>query len=539
MNVVRLIAEAFAPYLPDPVVRRSSHADYQIDSVLAQARALGRPPREMAREIIDQIHLPWATCVVAGPGFINITLADSLLEAAPTLPAKPPRQVVTIDYSAPNVAKEMHVGHLRSTVIGDAAARLLEWLGHEVHRMNHLGDWGTPFGMLIEHLLDIGETASDLSAGDLNGFYRAARLKFDAEPAFKERARSRVVALQSGDAETRRLWQVLVAESEKYFLAVYDRLGVTLTPQDFRGESSYNDDLLPVLTELTSKGLIVDSDGAKCAFVPGYTAPLIVRKRDGGFGYAATDLASVKYRAALADRLIHVVGSEQRQHFQQVFAVARAAGWLRTDPEYLGFGLVLGHDGKKLASRGGTAVKLSDLLDQAVDRALLIVREKNPALDEATQAEVARAVGIGAVKYADLSTGRGHDYVFDWDRMLATTGNTAAYLQYTVARINSILRNASRTGGDVHIGHPAERALALELHGFTPVIETIAESLEFQKLTAYLFHLAGTFSTFYDRCPVLTSPEPVLGSRIALCERTRDTLTLGLNLLGIEAPERM
>jgi arginyl-tRNA synthetase len=449
---------------------------------------------------------------------------------------------VTIDYSAPNVAKEMHVGHLRSTVIGDAAARLLAWLGHDVRRMNHLGDWGTPFGMLIEHLLDIGEAeaAHELSVGDLNDFYRAARVKFDTDPSFKHRARARVVALQGGDETTRRLWQVLVAESEKYFLAVYDRLGVTLTAADFQGESSYNDGLQPVVDELTAKGLIVQSDGAQCAFVPGYSSPLIVRKSDGGFGYAATDLASVKFRSGFADRMIYVAGSEQRQHFQQVFAVARDAGWLRADPEFMGFGMVLGPDGKKLASRGGKAVKLSELLDEAVARALAVVRKKNPALDEATQARVARAVGIGAVKYADLSTGRANDYVFDWDRMLATNGDTAAYLQYTCARIHSIFRKSTTAAsGMIPVGHPAERALAVELLGFVPVIEEVAARLEFQKLTAYLFGLAGKFTAFYNSCRVLDSDSPMREDRLELCDRTRQILVLGLGFLGIEAPERM
>lgn len=537
MNVERKIAAAFAPYLPDPVVVRRSHrADYQIDSALRSS-----DPRACAQEAVRKADLPIGRAEVSGPGFINITLLAEVLESPPLPVDRPPRQVVTIDYSSPNVAKEMHVGHLRSTVIGDAAARVLEFLGHDVRRMNHLGDWGTPFGMLIEHLLDIGETeaAHELSVGDLNDFYRAARVKFDDDPSFKERARRRVVALQSGDAATRRLWRVLVTESERYFLAVYDRLGVMLTAADFRGESSYNDSLPSVLSSLEEAGLIEDSEGAKCAFVPGYAAPLIVRKSDGGFGYAATDLAAVRLRAALADRIVYVVGSEQRQHFEQVFAVAREAGWLSTEPEFLGFGMVLGKDGKKLASRSGETVKLSELLDEAVARALVLVRQKNPSLDAATQAHVARAVGIGAVKYADLSTGRQRDYVFDWDRMLATNGDTATYLQYTLARIHSILREAPRPSGNVHIGHSAERALALELLGFVPVVEDVGSSLEFQKLTTYLFGLAKTFSGFYDQCPVLKSEEPVRGSRLELCVRTRDVLTVGLRLLGIEAPEQM
>jgi arginyl-tRNA synthetase len=544
MTIERLIAEAFAPVLPNPVIRRSTHADYQIDSVLTHARTLKRDPREVAAEVLRRVELPFATAHVAGPGFLNITLSKEILQSFSWVPGKPPPRLVTIDYSAPNVAKEMHVGHLRSTVIGDAAARLLAWLGHDVHRMNHVGDWGTPFGMLIEHLLDIGETeaAHELSVGDLNAFYRAARVKFDADPSFKQRARARVVALQGGDETTRRLWQVLVAESEKYFLAVYDRLGVTLTAADFRGESSYNDSLVPVLNVLTAQGLIADSDGARCAFVPGYASPLIVRKSDGGFGYAATDLASIRYRARdlRADRMLYIVGSPQRQHFEQVFAVARRAGWLRAEPEFIGFGSVLGEDGKMLRSRAGEAVKLSDLLDEAVARALMLVRQKNPSLDTRIQGEVARAVGIGAVKYADLSTGRNKDYVFAWDRMLATEGDTAAYLQYTCARIHSIFRRSSlAASGTIPVDHPAERALALELLGFAPVVEAVASSLEFQKLTGYLYRLAGTFTAFYERCPVLASPDPLRGERLALCARTRDVLTLGLNLLGIESPERM
>jgi arginyl-tRNA synthetase len=544
MTIEKLIAEAFAPALPDPVIRRSAHADYQIDSVLAHARALRRDPREVAAEVLRRVELPFATAAVAGPGFINITLTKEILQSFGWVPRKQPPQLVTIDYSAPNVAKEMHVGHLRSTVIGDAAARLLTWLGHDVHRMNHVGDWGTPFGMLIEHLLDVGETeaAHELSVGDLNSFYRAARVKFDADSSFKQRARARVVALQGGDVTTRRLWEVLVAESEKYFLAVYDRLGVTLTAADFRGESSYNDSLLPVLDELSEKGLIEESDGAQCAFGAGYPAPLIVRKSDGGFGYAATDLASIRYRAVQlrADRMLYVVGSPQRQHFEQVFAVARRAGWLRADPEFIGFGSVLGEDGKMLRSRAGEAVKLSDLLDEAVARALILVREKSPSLDAQTHAEVARAVGIGAVKYADLSTGRATDYVFAWDRMLATQGDTAAYLQYTCARIHSIFRKAtSDPSGTIPVDHPAERALALELLGFAPVVEEVAASLEFQKLAAYLQGLAARFTAFYDRCPVLTSGSPTREDRLELCGRTRQIMVLGLGFLGIEAPERM
>lgn len=515
--------EAVAGFPADPMIRRSQRADFQLDGVLPLARGLGRPPGELAQEIAARA----GRGEVAGPGFINVTLAEAELEQGLEamagddrlgVPVAANREVIVIDYSGPNVAKEMHVGHLRSTIIGDAAARLLEWLGHDVRRINHLGDWGTPFGMLIEHLADLGLTA-DVSLGTLNDFYRAARVKFDTDPAFAQRSRQRVVALQSGDEATLRLWRRLVAESEKHFMGAYDRLGVTLTAKDFRGESSYNDRLPAIVEELDRLGLLHDSDGAKCAFPPGFEVPLIVRKRDGGFGYAATDLASVEYRvkALQADRLLYVVGSPQRQHFEMVFAVARQAGLLPASvkAEHIGFGSILGADGKMLKSRAGDTVKLADLLDEAV------ARTSDPA------------IGIGAIKYADLSNQRIKDYVFDWDRMLAANGNTAAYLQYACARINSIRQRDPRLG-PIQLSHPAERALALELLCFPQVLQSVAESLEFQKLTTYLFGLAGAFTVLFDRCRVVGSP-----SRLALSALTRRVLVHGLDLLGISVPDRM
>jgi len=549
----------------DPVVRRSQHADFQADGALPLARRLGRSPRDIATEVLRCVDLTdlAESVEMAGPGFINVRIATSALErllAETTVderlavPAVDDPEIVVIDYSAPNVAKEMHVGHLRSTVIGDAAARLLTWLGHDVRRANHVGDWGTPFGMLIEHLLDLGEAeaAHELSVGDLNEFYRAARVKFDTNESFADRARRRVVALQAGDETTLRLWRLLVDESEKYFLAVYAQLGVTLTAADFCGESFYNRMLDPVVDELDRLGLLSTSDGARCVFPAGFTGrdgvahPIIVRKRDGGYGYGATDLAAIRHRTqdVKATRLLYVVGAPQRQHLEMVFQAAREAGWLIAPARamHIGFGQVLGADGKKLASRAGQTVKLADLLDEAVARADALVRAKTPDLDAEARAAVARAVGIGAIKYGDLSSERGKDYVFDWDRMLSFIGDTGAYLQMAYARIQSIFRKGAVTPdrtAPIHLGEPAERALALELLAFPAVINEVAETLHFHRLTGYLQALAGAYTDFYEICPVLKAPDGVRPSRLALCDLTGRTLARGLDLLGIAAPSRM
>jgi arginyl-tRNA synthetase len=415
----------------DPVVRRSQHADFQADGALPLARRLGRAPRDVAAEVLEHADLAGLvdSAEISGPGFINIHLANAALEQMLAtvnaddrlaVPAADAPETVIVDYSAPNVAKEMHVGHLRSTVIGDATTRLLTWLGHDVRRANHVGDWGTPFGMLIEHLLDLreAEAAHELSVGDLNDFYRAARVKFDNDDAFADRSRLRVVALQSGDETTLRLWRLLVEASEKYFLAVYAKLGVTLTGADFCGESFYNDMLAPVVDELDRLGLLRESDGAQCVFPEGFTGrdgtphPIIVRKRDGGYGYGATDLAAIRYRTQdlKATRLLYVVGTPQHQHLEMVYQTVREAGWL-VEPAratHVGFGQVLGTDGKKLASRAGETTKLADLLDEAVARAAALVGEKDPDLDAEDQAAVAHAVGIGAIKYVDLSNEHPH-----------------------------------------------------------------------------------------------------------------------------------
>ncbi|MFB8087199.1 arginine--tRNA ligase [Streptomyces sp. col6] len=559
--------EAVAGAPVDPVIRRSQHAHFQSDAALALVRKIGGNPREIAARVVEAAQLDdlCSTVEISGPGFINLTLSDEVLarlladtagdERLAVPQAKDPEKIV-VDYSAPNAAKEMHVGHLRSTIIGDAAVRLLEWQGNTVMRMNHIGEWGTPFGMLVEHLLDIGESeaAHELSVGDLNGFYRAARVKFDADETFKDRARKRVVLLQSGDEVTLRLWQTLVDESKKYFLTVYGMLGVRLTEDDFFGESYYNDQLQSVVDELDEIGLLRESEGAQCVFPDGYTnrngdpLPIIVKKGDGGFGYGATDLATIRHRLRNLDatRLLYVVGLPQRQHLGMIYDVAKDAGWLAPPAraEHVGHGSILGDDGKMLRTRAGVSVKLVDLLEEAVVRASAVIAEKNPQLDEKTRAEVARQVGIGAVKYADLSTDRLKDYVFDYDRMLSFEGNTAPYLQYARARICSIFRKAGveqpLTGVDkLVITEPAERALALELLQFDSLISEVAETLEFHKLANYLYGLASAFTSFYEKCPVLRSEGDVKQSRLVLCDITARTLELGLGLLGIETPDQM
>lgn len=572
-SVKDLLSERLAPAFAavagepaDPVVRRSQRADFQANGALALARRLGRDPRELAAEVLRHARLEdvCSSVEVAGPGYLNLTVDDGLLgrmlaEVARDdrlgVPTTASPETAVVDYSAPNAAKEMHVGHLRSTIIGDAAVRILESLGHTVIRQNHLGDWGTPFGMLVEHLLDIGEAeeSHELSVGDLDGFYKAARKKFDADPAFRERARRRVVLLQSGDETTLRLWRVLVERSMEHFMAIYERLGVRLTKADFVGESYYNGQLQSVVDELDRLGLLRESEGAWCVFPEGFTnrdgepLPLIVRKRDGGFGYAATDLAAIRHRIRDLDgtRLVYVVGLPQRQHLEMVFTAAREAGWLvpPARAEHVGFGSVLGADGKLLRTRAGDPVKLIDLLDEAVARAAAAVAEKNPSLDPEARATVAQAVGIGAVKYADLSTDRTKDYVFDYDRMLSFDGNTAPYLQYAHARICSIFRRAGvqppRPAGGVVVSEPAERTLAIELLEFGGVLGDVAESLEPHRLTNYLYGLATGFTTFYERHPVLRAEGEVRTGRLVLCDVTARVLAVGLGLLGITTPDRM
>jgi arginyl-tRNA synthetase len=552
----------------DPVIRPSGNpqrGDFQANFAMPLGKQLGRPPREVAEAVVDQLDLG-GICdkvEVAGPGFVNLTLDEGWLAAQTGLlladdrlgvpPDADPR-IVVVDYSAPNVAKEMHVGHLRSTIIGDALVRILRWAGHDVIPQNHIGDWGTPFGMLIEHLLDIGEdeAAAELSLGDLTTFYQQARTKFDGDADFAERSRRRVVTLQAGDPQTLRLWQVLVEQSQAYFNTVYQRLGVLLTDDDLAGESTYNDQLATVTAELEAKGLAREDDGALCVFPDGFTGrdgtplPLIIRKSDGGYGYATTDLAAIRHRTRDlgGERILYLVDAGQHQHLEMVFAVAREAGWLDDGhrAEHVSFGLVLGPDGRRLKTRSGESPKLIDLLDEAVERAAAAVSAKNPDLSEDTKSAVAQAVGIGSVKYADLSSDRIKDYVFDWDRMLSFDGNTAAYLINAYVRIRSIFRRAEEHPGAsaVLVTAPEERTLALGLLRFDLVVRSVVERLEPHLLATYLFDLAQAFTAFYEGCPVLRAPTPELRrSRLTLCEVTARTLATGLGLLGIDTVEQM
>ncbi|WP_433147395.1 arginine--tRNA ligase [Actinomadura nitritigenes] len=566
------LSAAFGPSYADadPVIRPSQFADLQANVALPLAKKLGRKPRDVADEIVK--HLDVAGVVsdvqVSGPGFINLTLSDewiageaqrALEDARLGVPVTAAPQKVVVEYSSPNVAKEMHVGHLRTTIVGDAIARILDFLGHDVVRDNHVGDWGTPFGMLIEHLLDLGEDAAargDSSVSDLTAFYQAARAKFDGDEGFADRSRRRVVALQAGDPETLRLWNVLVDVSKKYFNSVYGLLGVTLTDDDIKGESFYNDLLAPTVQELEDKGIAVVSDGALCAFPPGFTGregeplPVIIRKSDGGYNYSTTDLATIRYRVDTehVDRMIYVVGAPQSLHFQMVFAVARMAGWLNDDvrADHAQIGNVLGTDGKILRTRAGGTVKLAELLEEAVERAGTVFDEiqHDEPFDDATRAAIVQDVGIGAVKYADLSVARDSEYVFDLDRMISFNGKTGPYLQYAAARIRSIFRKGGvapdEATGPIVLTDPAERALALQLLGFGAVLEQAGETAEPHKLATYVYSVADAYTTFYENCPVLKAPdEATKASRLALCAATLRTLTTGLHLLGVPTPERM
>jgi len=551
----------------DPVIRLSEHADAQANGALALAKELGRNPREVAQAVLEacgSLENICSSVEVAGPGFLNLVLANGFLADELSKVAADARlgvgavaaRTVIIDYSAPNVAKEMHVGHLRTTVIGDALVRLMEHVGHRVTRENHIGDWGTPFGMLIEHLLDLGETkaADHLSLGDLDGFYKQARAKFDADDTFKDRARARVVSLQSGDAETRRLWKLLVDLSTKHFNVVYSSIGILLTDDDLMGESAYNDLLPQVITRLDALGLLRQSDGADVVFPPGYTnrdgdpLPLIVQKGQGGFNYATSDLACVIDRVERigADLLLYVVGAPQTQHLSMVFDVARMAGWLKDPVEavHVSFGSVLGPDRKMLKSRSGDPLKFIDLVTEAVARADEAVAAKNPDLPADERARVARMVGIGAVKYADLSTDRVRDYVFDWERMLSFDGNTAPYLQYAHARICSIFRRAGIDRSTIasvaiSIVEPQERELALRILGFESAVFDTIERYSPHRLCTYLYELATAFTAFYEHCPVLKADDVTRASRLALCDLTARVMNRGLGLLGIDTPEQM
>lgn len=550
----------------DPVLRRSGRCDYQANGALSLARRLGTDPYQVASRVADLVRTAdrdrlFREIEVAKGGFVNLTVREEALEHFlrrtaddPLLGIRPAAvaQTIVVDYSHPNAAKEMHVGHLRTTIIGDALVRLLTRLGHRIVRRNHIGDWGTPFGMLIEHLRDIGAdaTAAQLSVGDLNGFYRAAREKFDADPGFADRSRARVVTLQGGDQESRDLWRLLVDQSIVYFQTVYEKLDVTLEPADIFGESSYNPMLAGVVEDLRATGDLVESEGALCCFPPGFLGrggeplPLIVRKSDGGYGYAATDLAAVRDRIGNlgADRILYVVGAPQREHLAMCFAVAHGAGWVpeNVEIEHVEFGSVLGPDRRPFRTRAGVSVRLIDLLDEAVHRADAVVQEKNPALEADERAAVARAVGIGAVKYAELSVDRVRDYVFEWSRMLSFDGNTGPYLQYAFVRACSVLRkNSGETGALGALTDPRERRLALALLGYGAAVAEAVHYYAPHRLCSHLHEIAGCFTAFYESCPILGAEDDVRRSRLGLTELTARVLRDGLGLLGIATPERL
>ncbi|UGY92913.1 arginine--tRNA ligase [Streptomyces gobiensis] len=596
-TVNQRVSDALSAALPeaaavDPLLRRSDRADFQANGMLALAKKLKGNPRELAAQVVAQ--LPAGEVIkdieVSGPGFLNITVTDEAILSTLAARAADDRLGVpyaeepgrtVIDYSQPNVAKEMHVGHLRSTVIGDAIVRILEHRGETVIRRHHIGDWGTQFGMLIQYLIEHPhelDHESDTANGEgeaavlyggaaavsyggaaamarLNRLYKASRAVFDSDEEFKTRARNRVVRLQAGDQETLDIWHKIVDESKIYFQAVYHQLDVEIRDEDVVGESAYNDDLPQVVKELEESGVAVRSDGALCVFFDdvkgpdGSPTPLIVQKSNGGFGYAATDLAAIRDRVSAlhADTLLYVVDARQALHFKMVFETARRAGWLpegRPDAaRQLAFGTVLGKDGKPFKTREGETVRLVDLLDEAVDRAATVVREKAQDLTEEEIAERAAQVGIGAVKYADLSTSMSRDYIFDLDRMVSLNGDTSVYLQYAYARIQSIIRKA---GDRKPVAHPelelapAERALALHLDEFAETLAGVAESYEPHKLAAYLYGLASHYTTFYEHCPVLKADgEAAVENRLFLCDLTARTLHQGMALLGIRTPERL
>jgi arginyl-tRNA synthetase len=556
----------------DPLVTPATNprfGDYQANLAMGLAKRIGAQPRELAGRIVAALQTGplISSADIAGPGFINLTLTDSALEELAArmraderlgvAPAATPERVV-VDYSAPNVAKEMHVGHLRSTIIGDAIVRVLEFLGHEVIRQNHVGDWGTQFGMLIEYLLDRGFDANAAAGlGDLTQMYQAARRRFDAEPDFADRARRRVVALQAGDGESLALWRALVAASGRYFQSVYERLDVRLSEGDVRGESFYNDRLPGIVQRLEGAGQLAISEGAAVVYPQGFTgkdgAPMamIVRKSDGGYLYATTDLAAALFRVEelAATRLIYVIGLPQRQHVAMFTQTLRQAGWIgpQVRIDFVGFGSVLGSDRKMFKTRSGDTVRLIALIDEAEQRAAAAIAEKSAELDEGERRHVAHVVGVGALKYADLATDRVKDYVFDWERMLTLDGNTAPYMIYSYVRARSILRRAASEGllspdpesVRIIIADEAERRLVLQLAQFPRVAASVADSLEPHRLCNFLYELATLYHHFFERCPVLRADDATRASRLALCGLVARTLERGLDLLGIGVVERM
>lgn len=567
-----------APAAVSAIVKPSARpefGDYQANGVMAAAKQLKTNPRELAAKLLEALDLSDLAekVEIAGPGFINIHLQDAWLAEMLGRNPSPDKGrlggvssfTIVVDYSGPNLAKEMHVGHLRSTIIGDAVARVLEFQGHKVIRQNHVGDWGTQFGMLIAHMVSIagqsgGAGGVEPQLADLETFYRAAKQRFDDEPEFAKMARDYVVKLQSGDPECLKLWRQFIDISLHHCESVYQRLGVQLRRADVMPESAYNDDLATIVSELQAKGLLVEDQGAQCVFLDefknkdGSITPIIVQKSDGGYLYATTDLAALRYRSGVlnADRALYFTDARQSLHFQQVFLLARKAGFVREalSLEHMPFGNMLGEDGKPFKTRSGGTVKLAELLTEAEERAFALVSEKNPELPEDERHAIAHAVGIGAVKYADLSKNRNSDYIFNWEAMLSFEGNTAPYLQYAYARIRSIFRKSgnpspalplSGEGAKIALRETAERTLAVKLLQFGEAVDSVAKEGLPNHLCTYLYELAGNFMSFYEACPILKDgvAEEVRNSRLQLAELTAQTLQTGLGLLGIAVMGRM
>jgi len=545
--------------------RDKSHGDFATNLALMLAKPAKTNPRQLAETIVAA--LPQNTLLaktdIAGPGFINFTIAqDQLkqqLEAMMTSdrlgvePAQDKRTIV-IDYSSPNLAKEMHVGHLRSAIIGDAVSRVSEFLGHTVIRQNHVGDWGTQFGMLLAYMEALDNQEAEYELSNLETFYKAAKQRFDESPEFAERARELVVKLQSGDEYCLKLWNQFIDVSLSHCQEVYDRLGVKLTRADVMAESAYNDRLPGVIEHLKEKNLLVEDQGAQCVFLDefkgkeGDPLPIIVQKKGGGYLYATTDLAAIQYRQQElgGDYLMYFVDARQALHFEQIFTLARKAGFIEGDirTQHYGFGTVMGKDGKPYKSRDGGVTKLADLLDEAERRALSLLQQKSSDLTESQQQEIAKVVGISSVKYADLSKNRTSDYIFDWDLMLTFEGNTAPYLLYAFTRVNSIFSRLGETGfdqtADFILDDPREVALANQLVRFNEVVHQVYDKAMPHFLCGYLFELAGRFSSFYEACPILNQDNEALrNSRLKLARLTANTLSEGLDLLGIPTLEKM
>lgn len=568
-KVSQALEAAGAPAGSPAAVRQSAKpqfGDYQANGVMGVAKKLGTNPREFAQKVLDVLDLDGiaSKTEIAGPGFINIFLSEAFLAQAAEDAladerlgvAKEATQTIVADYSAPNVAKEMHVGHLRSTIIGDAVVRTLEFLGHKVIRANHIGDWGTQFGMLIANLERVQQESGEISMelADLEAFYRESKKLYDEDEAFAERARNYVVKLQSGDEFCNQMWKKLVDITMIQNQRNYDRLNVSLTREHVMGESMYNDMLPEIVTDLKAKGLAQEDDGAQVVFLDefknkdGEAMGVIIQKRDGGFLYTTTDIACAKYRYEQlgANRVLYFIDSRQHQHLMQAWTIVRKAGYVPEEVslEHHAFGMMLGKDGRPFKTRAGGTVRLADLLDEAQDRALKLIESKNPELDAEEKSKIANTVAMAAVKYADLSKHRTTDYIFDWDNMLAFEGNTAPYMQYAYTRVASVFAKAGiamdALEGEIQVSDEKEKALIAKLLQFEEAVQAVAREGQPHIMCGYLFELAGQFSSFYEACPILVAEDDAIKqSRLKLAALTAKTIKQGLSLLGIDTLERM